>query len=374
MADRGSRGDPPAWVEPFTPHALTDVELRELTALHNAVYLETRPLDPPRPPHFAGDLYPSLAEAKAFERHFFRARLAGALVGALTVSRRRIGGNARVLHLELLVHPDARRRRIGSALVARATALARANGQDTLIGLVTGADPLRERPGGRFLASLGGHQGLAHRIYRLELRDVDRRELQRWQREGAERSPDIELSWRFDAFADQELEDISRLMQAMNGAPRGRLKVEPTVHTPESVADRDRALLERGYRRTVLLARERSHSRLLGYTMMMVDPYDERLFRQADTAVEPAARGRGLGMWLKAAMLLHMMDAHPTRSEVRTGTADANASMLAINRRMGFRPWLAHSVWQAPLEQLEDALRSLEPRTPGVLSPTAVDR
>lgn len=364
-----SQDDPAVEVGRFDPHDLSESELADLTELHNAVHLETRPDDPPRPPHFARDHYLSLADSTGFERHFFLARWSGAVVGALTASRRLSGGNHRVLHIDLQVRPEARRRRVGSALLERAAATARAGGQDVVIGMVTGREPLADRPGGRFLSRFGGTTGLDHRIYRLELRDVDAAELRDWKLQGAARSPGIELSWRFDRFRDDELADIARLMQAMNGAPRGELKVEPTVHNADSVADRDRALFARGFERAVLLARQREGSQLVGYTMMLVDPYDPRLLRQADTAIEPRARGRGLGKWLKAAMLLHMMAEYPERTEVRTGTADANEAMLTINRRIGFRPWLAHSVWQVTVDALEEGLRGLEPRPAGTAAP-----
>lgn len=347
---------PATTLERFRPHRLTHRELAALAELHNAVDRETRPDDPDRPATFIHDHYATLADALEFDRQFWWVRSRSKVLGAATFSRRCTGDNPHVLHVELLVAPDARRRGIGTALLGKAVEAARENGQDVLIGMVTGEEPLVEQPGGRFLWRLGGRPGLEHRIYRLELASVDLEELQAWERSGQERNPDVETTWRMDAFEEDELVAVSQLMQAMNGAPRGDLKVEPYIYTPQSVAERDRALHREGFQRTVLLARERATSKLLGYTMMLVDPYDDRLLRQADTAVEPAARGRGLGKWLKAAMLLRMMREHPSRSEVRTGNADNNDAMLHINHAIGFRPWLAHSVWQVSLEALEAAL------------------
>jgi len=343
-------------IRAFEPHELGDRRLTGLRDLHNAVARETRPDDPPRPTRYFRDHYEALAQATEFHRRFWVAEADREVVGCLIASRRRKGGNERVLHLELLVEPGARRRGTGTALTRKAAAFARDYDQDVLIGLVTGHEPLSDRPGGHFLRALGGQPGLEHRIYRLELDRVDEALLRDWVREGTGRSPDVEPVWRSGAFQANELDAVSRIMGAMNGAPRGDLKTEPTHYTPESVAQLDRATFARGFERTALFLRDRRIGDLLGYTMMLADPYDSRLLRQADTAVDPAARGRGLGKWLKAAMLLRTLRDRPARSEVRTGTADDNRAMIEINRRIGFRPWLAHSVWQIELPTLEEAL------------------
>lgn len=346
-------GGDPATVESFDPLAIDEGRYGELTRLHNAVQKEIRPDDPARPVAYFRDLYTTLASATEYRRRFWWARdLNGVVVGVLTASVRTTGDNDHVLHVELLVEPEARRRGLGRALVQRAADAARAQGQSLVIGLVTGKEPLREQPGGRFLWSLGVRPGLEHRIYRLQLDHVDPTLLRRWQEEGAQGCPDVTLDFKLDPFEEEELVAVSRLMRAMNGAPRGDLKTQPRVYTPHSVAERDRHLFQRGFQRAVLLAWHRSTGMLIGYTMMLVDPYDPRLLQQADTAVEPSYRGHGLGKWVKAAMLGRMMHDFPRRSEVRTGNADGNEAMLGINRRLGFRPWLAHSVWQVSIDTL----------------------
>jgi hypothetical protein len=41
-----------------------------------------------------------------------------------------------------------------------------------------------------------------------------------------------------------------------------------------------------------------------------------------------------------------MLAANPPARFVRTGNADSNAPMLAINRQMGFQPFIAGVGWQ----------------------------
>ena len=83
-----------------------------------------------------------------------------------------------------------------------------------------------------------------------------------------------------------------------------------------------------------------------GFTELTYDPKIPHVISQQGTAVIPAHRGRGLGKWLKAAMLARALREWPNARFVRTGNADANAPMLAINTRLGFAPVWASIIWE----------------------------
>lgn len=73
---------------------------------------------------------------------------------------------------------------------------------------------------------------------------------------------------------------------------------------------------------------------------------DPRIAEQHDTAVLDAHRGHGLRGWLVATMLERLHRERPVARVVRTGHADANAPMLAINEALGCRIARATTVWQ----------------------------
>lgn len=64
--------------------------------------------------------------------------------------------------------------------------------------------------------------------------------------------------------------------------------------------------------------------------------FPDRVY-QALTAVARPWRGRGLAKAVKAAMLLLAHERHPDAQMVVTFNADANAPMLSINQRLGFK-------------------------------------
>jgi mycothiol synthase len=55
-------------------------------------------------------------------------------------------------------------------------------------------------------------------------------------------------------------------------------------------------------------------------------------------------------------MLEKVLDEWPEGRFVRTGNADANAPMLRINNELGFRPYMAETIWQVPVVDALEAL------------------
>jgi hypothetical protein len=86
---------------------------------------------------------------------------------------------------------------------------------------------------------------------------------------------------------------------------------------------------------------------LAGFTELSWNPKRAAIVWQHGTGVLVSHRGKGLGRYLKAINMEAMLAANPAARFVRTGNADSNAPMLAINRQMGFEPFISETVWQA---------------------------
>src|SRR5258708_13729646 len=68
-------------------------------------------------------------------------------------------------------------------------------------------------------------------------------------------------------------------------------------------------------------------------------PHRPTVIEQRFTGVRPDARGRGLGKWIKAAMLRQVHELHPEARWVTTANAGSNAPTPAINKKLRFQ-WL----------------------------------
>ena len=100
-----------------------------------------------------------------------------------------------------------------------------------------------------------------------------------------------------------------------------------------------------------LVARHVPTGELAGFHDVQWNPSNPAVVHVGATGVKPDHRGRALGKWLKADMTLRVLDERPGVMEIRTGNADSNDAMLGINRQMGYRPMIAHTVWEVTVEE-----------------------
>jgi GNAT superfamily N-acetyltransferase len=94
------------------------------------------------------------------------------------------------------------------------------------------------------------------------------------------------------------------------------------------------------------------------YTTCLIDPATGRIAalssahtadgvrgEQNETVVVPEYRGRGLAALVKAQLISELLTAEPGLRFLDTFNAMDNHRMLAVNRRLGFRPLDAHAAW-----------------------------
>jgi GNAT superfamily N-acetyltransferase len=101
---------------------------------------------------------------------------------------------------------------------------------------------------------------------------------------------------------------------------------------------------------------EKASGKFAGYTETVWNANRPEILRQDMTGVFPQYRGKGLGRWLKAAMLDRQLKLHPEIKFVRTTNADTNAAMLRINNELGFKPYMTSILWQMEIGQVLEYL------------------
>lgn len=254
--------------------------------------------------------------------------------------------NKHILWADASVHRDHRRAGIGKAWIPVALDLMDRHGCTTL------SMGTEEESGHEFLKWMGAEAKFSGAENRLELASVDWQMVRGWAEEGPKLSPTSRLEV-YDGHLPTEMwEDYCPQLTAMlNTMPWEQMDHGDIVITP--------AQLDEWYARQDLQG-DREHSMLTrepdgvisGITDMSYSPYQPVMIHQGFTGVRTDARGRGLGKWLKAAMLLHMRDVYPEVAWATTDNAGSNAPMLAINTKLGFKQYRAGTEYQISRERL----------------------
>jgi len=215
--------------------------------------------------------------------------------------------------------------------------------------LTVGTD---EDSGHAFLRWLGAEARFNDVENRLQLADVDWAMVDRWVAEGAVRNPQTTLEFYAEPLPEAMWDEYStQLSLLMNTIPFEELDMGESVVTPPQVREwyeRMAAVQEQSHS---VMAREPDGS-LSGLTEVVWSPHAPQVIDQRFTGVRTDARGRGIGKWIKAAMLQHVRELHPEARWVSTYNAGSNEPMLAINRQLGFRRHRVGKTYQMTRDRL----------------------
>ena len=257
--------------------------------------------------------------------------------------------NQHMAQLAVGVLPAYRQRGIARQLLALAVPAAEAQGRRLLIGNTYGRVPA----GDLVMTRLGGIPGMATHLNQLALAELDRELMGGWLQIGQKQAADFELGLWQGPYPEERLNEIMALHEVMNQQPHDDLEIEDFHITGEQMRQIEANLMAQGIERWTFYVQERATGKLAGYTELAFVPDRPAVASQGDTGVFPEFRGKGLGRWLKAAMLEKVLGERPSVQFVRTGNADSNAAMLKINREMGFKQYQSQTIWQVETEKVQ---------------------
>jgi RimJ/RimL family protein N-acetyltransferase len=307
------------------------VGLEQYVAVANAASALDSPWEHPRTPHQIDGLLRRGWDGDA--PHAFLAHdESGAVTGVLEVWTTD-WDNLDLAWLWVVVHPDHRRRGVGSALIEHGFATARELGR-TKLG-IDGWDA-SEAPAA-FAAKHGfawASQAINRRQY---LREVDLGDVQRMYDDAAAVAHDYELVRVESRTPDDLIEKVSEMVVAINDAPLDELDLEDEVFPPERVHRYEETQALNGHRLYRLVARHRETGELAGHTVVAVEDERPTIGEQHDTSVVRAHRGHRLGLVLKAGMLLWLAEVEPQLETVDTWNTETNDHMIAVNEQLGYR-------------------------------------
>jgi mycothiol synthase len=329
-------------IKPFDVRNASAAEYRAANALSNRIRAEQLPDDPPIPlDEQTRDFQNIPTFVVPYAWAVWNTDNSEALAsGSVAVTRLEM--NKHIAEFDIQVIPEFRQQGIARELLTRIADVARRENRTLFIASTNERVPA----GAAFMQRLGARKGLEHHTNQLDLRDLNRDLLREWQARARERTVEFELGLWAGAYPEEDLQVIVELWDVMNSAPRDNLEMEDWRVTPEHLRQMERQMLARGTERWTMYVREKSTHQFAGYTEVFWNPNRPAILNQGATGVFPLYRNKGLGRWLKAAMLEKILHDRPQVKFIRTSNADSNAAMLKINHDLRFKEYISRCVWQ----------------------------
>ena len=254
------------------------------------------------------------------------------------------------LHLaegSVSVLPGARRRGVGSALLAELERLAAEHGRTTVIVGVDEPPELVGRSPGRAFAQRHGYALAQTEVRRDMPLPVDPERVARLAAECAEHAPDYAVrTWR-DRCPDDLLDGMALLKVAMSrDVPLGDTDLQEEVWDAARLRQREQVVAAQGRTFFAAGAVHQATGRLVAFTDVGISHAEPERAFQWETLVLSEHRGRRLGTLVKLACLQRIAQEHPASRYVSTWNAEENAPMIRVNDALGARTNGELSWWQ----------------------------
>jgi GNAT superfamily N-acetyltransferase len=227
------------------------------------------------------------------------------------------------------VHPAYRRRGIGTQLLGEAVRTLLAEGRRSLrVQVPEGTDAVR------FAHAHGLRTALREARSLLDVVSVDGRVLDRI---AEEEHPSYRLGAWVGHAPDDLLPSYAVAKRAMRDLPLGTLDAGMPEWDFTLLREAEDAARRRGQEHRVVVALHEPTGDVVGVTELSISNFTPRRAFQRDTAVLPAHRGNGLGLWMKAEMLRWLRAERQEVVEIVTRNAEDNVHMRQINERLGYK-------------------------------------
>jgi len=274
------------------------------------------------------------------------------VVGYGTLEMLRLS-NPTLAYIMVMVHPDHRRRGIGTLLAEWVETTAAENGRTSWM---TWADFAEPKPGEAIVRAAQGDgmpadtPGLIFALARgYTLRQVERRsrldlpvppgKLTALYDDALAHTTGYRLHQWWGMPPEEWLPKIAALTTAMStDPPAGQLSFEEDPWDADRLRDTIARILSKGKDTVTAVAEDLATGEVVAETDIEVPEGDRVDAVQGDTIVRRDHRGHRLGMAVKALNLQALQARYPRIQRLYTYNASENAHMLAINIALGYYP------------------------------------
>lgn len=337
----------PIRIQPFDPLAAPEGLLRRVHDLWCLWDLEYLPDDPPLP--YAQRLVDLTWVQSDRHQAKWLAWDGDDLIGISTLMISRGNPEEKNCFARAFVHPEHR----GRGALRKLLRPVVEDAQRFERTLITTAIRLTH-PSTPLLEDMGLSPVMQEKRSRLVVAEVDLDLMGRWIARAAERATDYRIAFYESPVPEEVLVPFVELMKVMNTAPLEELEQGDEVFTPEIWREKEEFIAESGERILNYVAIHEPSGAYAGFTNINYQGNYPAQAWQWDTGVDPTHRDKGIGRWLKAAMILELIERHPEVERVDTFNAGSNEPMLNINVAMGYKPVLIQQVYQGPLDDVKD--------------------
>lgn len=332
-------------IEIFEPTSLKRQKLEQLIDLNTGYYHELHPDDPPRSRELIRDFLLNPHPLWNFCRWLVIDTEKDRIVGALVLSYEnqkspQYDVKRNIADIFAIVGSDYRRQGLGSRLLDLIIVEAKKLKRRQLQG------EFSLESSRRFLLKRGAIITSERKIQRLYLKDVDPNTVKDWRQNGADLNPGVKLH-TFQVISDELLEGYVNLYNETARQAPDYDSGESVPMELTSAVDRretEKLVADKKIAWVTIMAEEAS-GELSGFTEIFQRTAEPYVLDQGQTGVLKKYRGRALGKWLKAEMLDYIRQNLKGAGCIETGNASANAAMISINKRLGFRDYLPHALF-----------------------------
>ncbi|HOJ85981.1 MAG TPA: GNAT family N-acetyltransferase [Elusimicrobiales bacterium] len=269
-----------------------------------------------------------------------------AIISAETDKSPSYESNKHILMLTLSVLPKFRRKGIAQNLIKYLIKIIKKDFpyvSEFITNTVT-------ESGVKFIEKLGGKLSLETFENRLYLKDIDWDMVKRWKEEGIRKNPDTTIKTVLE-IPEEDLIEFSKIYtEITNQTPHGEISITQNF-TPELLRSREKEYKKNKALNITIYTKEKNNL-ITSVTEIVYDKDPGHMVYQMLTGVRNEFRGRGIGKWIKAEMLLHIKNNFNGIKYISTQNATVNEPMLHINNLLGFKKHLRVKIYEIKLSNI----------------------